>query len=90
MTKSPAAEPRRSFDGVAEIYHGIRPSYPAPMFEDLFRLLPSSPAILEVGPGTGQATRHLLQHHDNDSDLLWIRVTGPTQIEIVARTLAIG
>jgi trans-aconitate methyltransferase len=30
------------------------------MFEDLFRLLPGHPAILEVGPGTGQATRDLL------------------------------
>ena len=60
MEKSPAAEPRRSFDGVAEIYHGIRPGYPAPMFEDLFQLLPRHPAILEVGPGTGQATRDLL------------------------------
>jgi trans-aconitate methyltransferase len=60
MTKSPAAEPRRSFDGAAEIYHGIPPGYPAPLFEDLFRLLPSHPAILEVGPGTGQATRDLL------------------------------
>jgi SAM-dependent methyltransferase len=60
MSNSPAAEPRRSFDGVAEIYHGIRPSYPAPMFEDLFRLLPGHPVILEVGPGTGQATRDLL------------------------------
>jgi SAM-dependent methyltransferase len=30
------------------------------MFEDLFRLLPGQPAILEVGPGTGQATRDLL------------------------------
>jgi SAM-dependent methyltransferase len=60
MAKSPAAEPRRSFDGAAEIYHGIRPGYPPPMFEDLFRLLPGHPAILEVGPGTGQATRDLL------------------------------
>jgi SAM-dependent methyltransferase len=60
MTKSAAAEPRRSFDGAAETYHRIRPNYPAPMFEDLFRLLPGHPAILEVGPGTGQATRDLL------------------------------
>jgi SAM-dependent methyltransferase len=60
MAKSPAAEPRRSFDGAAEIYHGIRPGYPAPLFEDLFRLLPGHPAVLEVGPGTGQATRDLL------------------------------
>jgi len=60
MSISPSAEPRRSFDGAAEIYHGIRPSYPPSMFDELFRLLPSHPAILEVGPGTGQATRDLL------------------------------
>lgn len=60
MPISSPAEPRRSFDGVAEIYHGIRPSYPPAMFDDLFRLLPGHPAILEVGPGTGQATRDLL------------------------------
>jgi SAM-dependent methyltransferase len=60
MMKTPAAEPRRSFDGAAEIYHKIRPTYPAPMFADLFRLLPGVPEILEVGPGTGQATRELL------------------------------
>ena len=54
------AEARRSFDGAAEVYHEIRPSYPPPMFDELFRLLPSHPAILEVGPGTGQATRDLL------------------------------
>ena len=54
------AEARRSFDGAAEVYHEIRPSYPAPMFDELFQLLPSHPAILEVGPGTGQATRDLL------------------------------
>jgi SAM-dependent methyltransferase len=60
MSKSPAAEPRKSFDGVAEIYHEIRPSYPPPMFDELFRLLPGQPAILEAGPGTGQATRDLL------------------------------
>src|ERR1700727_344787 len=60
MSKASAAEPRKSFDGVAEIYHGIRLGYPPSMFGELFRLLPSRPAILEVGPGTGQATRDLL------------------------------
>ena len=49
-----------SFDGAAETYHAIRPSYPPPMFDELFRLLPGHPAIVEVGPGTGQATRDLL------------------------------
>jgi SAM-dependent methyltransferase len=59
------AEPRRSFDGAAEIYHGIRPSYPPPMFDELFRLLPGHPAVVEVGPGTGQATRDLLSRGAN-------------------------
>jgi SAM-dependent methyltransferase len=60
MSVPSPTEPRRSFDGAAEIYHGIRPSYPPSMFEEMFLLLPSRPAILEVGPGTGQATRDLL------------------------------
>jgi len=60
MPKPPPAEPRRSFDGAAEIYHEIRPSYPPPMFDELFRLLPSHPAVVEVGPGTGKATGDLL------------------------------
>ena len=61
MSVPPPAEPRRSFDGAAEIYHAIRPSYPPPMFDDLFRLLPSQPTVLEVGPGTGKATGDLLR-----------------------------
>jgi SAM-dependent methyltransferase len=55
-----ASDPRMSFDGAAEIYDEIRPNYPAAMFDDLFRLLPPRPVIVEVGPGTGQATRDLL------------------------------
>jgi SAM-dependent methyltransferase len=35
------------------------------MFDELFQLLPSRPAILEVGPGTGQATRDLLSRGAN-------------------------
>lgn len=60
MPEASAAEPRKSFNSAAEIYSEIRPNYPSPMFDDLFRLLPSRPAILEVGPGTGQATCDLL------------------------------
>ena len=51
---------RLSFDGAAEIYDTVRPSYPTAMFDALFELLPSEPTIIEVGPGTGQATRDLL------------------------------
>ena len=45
---------------VPDIYDRIRPGYPAAMFEDLFALLPGQPHILEVGAGTGKATRDLL------------------------------
>lgn len=48
------------FDNVADVYDRIRPRYPSRLFEDLFRVLPTRPRILEVGPGTGQATRDLL------------------------------
>ena len=53
-------DPRRTFDGVAEVYHAIRPGYPPSLFDDLFATLPDAPQILEVGPGTGQATRDRL------------------------------
>jgi SAM-dependent methyltransferase len=55
-------EARRSFDEIAEIYDRIRPSYPPSLYDDLFDLLPVEPLILEVGPGTGKATRGLLAH----------------------------
>jgi SAM-dependent methyltransferase len=51
---------RLSFDSVAEIYDEVRPSYPAALFDALFELLPTHPKIVEVGPGTGQATKDLL------------------------------
>jgi len=53
-------ERRESFDKVPDIYHRIRPGYPRALFDDLFDLLPGRPLVLEVGPGTGQATRDLL------------------------------
>ncbi len=51
---------RLSFNEAAEIYNTIRPSYPTAMFDSLFEILPSTPTIIEVGPGTGQATTDLL------------------------------
>ncbi len=53
---------RESFDEVPDVYERVRPRYPAALFADLFALLPPSPRVLEVGPGTGQATRDLLAH----------------------------
>jgi SAM-dependent methyltransferase len=57
---SAESDPRASFDSAVEIYDEIRPGYPPAMFDDLFGLLPVRPLIVEVGPGTGQATRDLL------------------------------
>jgi SAM-dependent methyltransferase len=51
---------RTTFDRVPDIYHAVRPGYPPPLFDTLFARLPAGPAVLEVGPGTGQATRDLL------------------------------
>jgi trans-aconitate methyltransferase len=51
---------RLTFNEVVEIYDEVRPSYPAEVFDALFERLPAQPEIVEVGPGTGQATKDLL------------------------------
>lgn len=54
------ADARLTFDAAAEEYDRVRPSYPAELFDAFFAMLPARPAIVEVGPGTGQATTDLL------------------------------
>jgi SAM-dependent methyltransferase len=52
---------KRTFDEVARLYNEIRPRYPDALFEKLIEgagLQPRS-TLLEIGPGTGQATRPL-------------------------------
>lgn len=51
---------RQSFDRAVDAYDEVRPSYPAALFDELFGLIPAEPRIVEVGPGTGKATRDLL------------------------------
>ncbi len=51
---------RLSFNEDPEIYDRVRPSYPADLFDALFEMLPPQPEIVEVGPGTGKATKDLL------------------------------
>ena len=51
---------RLSFNEVPDLYDLARPSYPAELFDALFELLPPEPKVIEVGPGTGQATKDLL------------------------------
>jgi len=57
---APPDDIRLSFNQVAEVYDSSRPSYPAELFATLFEILPNAPEIIEVGPGTGQATKDLL------------------------------
>jgi len=49
---------KRSFDAAARLYDEFRPGYPEPLFDDLVELsgIPEGGRILEIGPGTGQAT----------------------------------
>lgn len=48
------------FDESPETYDRARPSYPAPLWDELFARLPEAPSLVEVGPGTGKATAALL------------------------------
>ena len=49
---------RGSFDTVARLYEQHRPGYPEALFDDLVRRsgIPAGGRVLEIGPGTGQAT----------------------------------
>ena len=51
----------RVFDEVPELYDRVRPGYPDELFADLAALteLTTGSAVLEIGCGTGQATRSL-------------------------------
>jgi SAM-dependent methyltransferase len=49
---------RTTFEEVPELYDRARPTYPAPLFDDLATLagLGAGSVVLEIGPGTGKAT----------------------------------
>jgi SAM-dependent methyltransferase len=51
---------RDGFDEVAELYDRVRPGYPDDLFDELAAALPRTPVVVEVGPGTGQATNGLV------------------------------
>jgi SAM-dependent methyltransferase len=55
------ADLRRIFDEDARLYDRARPDYPAALFADLVELTGLGPgsSVIEIGPGTGQATRSL-------------------------------
>ena len=61
MIKADRDRLKRTFDQDAELYDKARPDYPEQIFDDLFALggLDHTAVVLELGCGTGQATRHL-------------------------------
>lgn len=48
------------FDESPETYDRARPSYPDPLWDEVFRRLPTNPRLVEIGPGTGKATAAIL------------------------------
>ena len=58
-------DPGLGFDNVPEIYDRVRPTYPPELFDALLLYLGSARErglrAVEIGPGTGQATRSLLE-----------------------------
>jgi SAM-dependent methyltransferase len=54
---------RQTFDEVALLYNEARPRYPDELFSTLIDVagLKTQSALLEIGPGTGQATKPLAQ-----------------------------
>lgn len=59
MTDDP--DRRLGFDQEADLYEKARPTYPSELFDKLVEVagLGTDAAVLEIGPGTGQATKAL-------------------------------
>ena len=62
MLVAVADDLRTIFDEDADLYDRARPDYPPALFADLVTLtgIDADSSIVEIGPGTGQATRGLL------------------------------
>jgi SAM-dependent methyltransferase len=54
-------ELRQTFETVAALYDRVRPTYPGELFDDLTAAFRPGGRILEIGPGTGQATLPLAE-----------------------------
>jgi SAM-dependent methyltransferase len=52
---------RTTFGEDPELYDRVRPAYPPELFDELARLVADRPKVLEIGPGTGQATAAMVQ-----------------------------
>jgi SAM-dependent methyltransferase len=72
------------FDRVAELYDRSRPSYPTELIDDLASLIPPGGRVLELGPGTGQATVPLAER---GFAIVGVEL-GPALADIARRKLA--
>ena len=45
------------FDGLAELYDAVRPGYPESLVDEILARAPERACVLEIGCGSGQATR---------------------------------
>ncbi|NIK60890.1 class I SAM-dependent methyltransferase [Kribbella shirazensis] len=52
---------RTTFGEDAELYDRVRPGYPRELFDEVARVVGERPKVLEVGPGTGQATAPMVE-----------------------------
>jgi len=87
MNRQNRLERAATFDQIAELYDTARREYPAWLFDELFANTPLNPAsahILEVGCGTGQATRSLAQR---GSSIVAIEM-GPNLARLAERNLS--
>jgi ubiquinone/menaquinone biosynthesis C-methylase UbiE len=91
-------EQRATFDRVADLYDSARPGYPESLVDDVIATAGLAPgdAILEVGCGTGQATKSFAGRGlrilalDPGPELMRIsreRLAGFRDIEFVTTTL---
>lgn len=77
----------QTFDEVADLYDQARPDHPEQLFDDLFALAEISPEksrILEIGCGTGQASRPLARRGCRVVCL----EPGPNLVRIARRNMA--
>ena len=79
-------EQRLTFDEVATLYRDSRPDYPEALIDDIvsYAKLRSSDPILEIGCGTGQATRSFATR---GFQILAID-PGPEMVRVARETLA--
>ena len=52
---------RQTFGEDADLYDRVRPTYPPELFDELSAIVGDHPRVLELGPGTGQATSAMVE-----------------------------